>query len=98
MADWPKYTSHKVVQAAKIVWVSTGNAPGATRQIHVDPLGNGVVEAFAPNVPAMAEKARVGDYAIIYEDGFRSVSPARAFEDGYVLTPPISSPAKRTAP
>jgi hypothetical protein len=24
-----------------------------------------------------------GDYLVIYEDGYRSISPAKAFEDGY---------------
>jgi hypothetical protein len=42
-------------------------------------------EVFAPDVPAMAEKASLGDYAVIYEDGYKSVSPKAAFEDGYTL-------------
>ena len=31
----------------------------------------------------MAVRASVGDYAVIYSDGYKSVSPKKAFEDGY---------------
>jgi hypothetical protein len=73
MSDWPKYESHKVVQAMPI----TGITP------------DGIVlvgarhEPFHPTEPAMAKRAEVGGYAVQYEDGFKSVSPKKAFEDGY---------------
>lgn len=86
MANWPEYTSHKIVQAARIVWVSTEATPGAVRQIHVDPNEDGVVEPFECTVPAMANQAVVGGYAIKYADGYRSISPRGVFEAGYVLS------------
>lgn len=74
MSDWPKYESHKVVQAMPI----TGITP------------DGVVlvgarhEPFYPTEPGMAARAEIGGYAVIYEgDGFRSISPKKAFEEGY---------------
>ena len=32
-------------------------------------------------------KPEVGGYYVVYEDGYRSYSPAKAFEDGYSLIP-----------
>jgi hypothetical protein len=70
---WKQYQSHKIVTATQIIAVSTD---GKTLLVEGD-------EIFEPTVPAMAEKASLGDYAVIYEDGYKSVSPAAAFEDGY---------------
>lgn len=73
MTDWPKYESHKIVQAMPI----TGITP------------DGIVlvgarhEPFHPTEPAMAARAEVGGYAVLYADGFKSVSPKKAFEEGY---------------
>lgn len=85
MSDWPKYESHKIVQAAKIVDVMIDNQ-GVMRGITVDP-GNGVIEPFWPTRDAMADEAKIGGYAMLYPDGFKSVSPAKAFEEGYTLCP-----------
>lgn len=73
MSDWPKYVSHKVVQAMPI----TGITPGGIV------LVGARHEPFHPTVPEMAAKAEVGGYAVRYEDGFQSVSPKKAFEEGY---------------
>ena len=42
---------------------------------------------FHPTEPAMAARAEVGGYAVIYEDGYKSISPKKAFEEGYKLIP-----------
>lgn len=74
---WPRYTSHKTVQAMPI----TGITP------------DGVVlvgsrhEPFHPTEPAMSARAEPGGYAVIYEDGYRSISPKDAFESGYTREP-----------
>lgn len=81
MNNWPKYRSHKIVEAAKIV--GTRQGPEGQRILLVDPFADGVVEDFEPSEPAMAERVSRGDYAIRYPDGFRSCSPAAAFEAGY---------------
>jgi hypothetical protein len=86
-AEWPKYESHKIVQAAVIVWVGK-SAPDGTdgdeTLISVEPHGQaGPRIYFEPTEPAMAARAEVGGYAVIYEDGFKSVSPKLAFEAGY---------------
>lgn len=73
MTDWPKYESHKIVQAMPI----TGITPAGVV------LVGARHEPFHPTEPAMAARAEVGGYAVIYVDGFKSVSPKKAFEEGY---------------
>jgi hypothetical protein len=70
--DWPKYRSHKVVRAMPIVEILPGCVlVGESR------------EEFRPTVEDMVELAEVGGYAVAYDDGFKSISPKKAFEDGY---------------
>jgi hypothetical protein len=83
MSGWTKYISHKTVEAAPIVWIGEPTSPEIARVIMVD-LGDGVQERFQPTEPAMAARAEVGGYAVIYEDGYKSISPKKAFEEGYV--------------
>jgi hypothetical protein len=83
MSDWPKYQSHKIVQAAKIVGFDA-DAGGKPRAIVHGPDG---AEGFVPTVPAMLDKAEVGDWAMLYPDGYRSISPAKQFEEGYMPCP-----------
>ena len=83
MTDWPKYESHKIVQAAKIVAIAEHDG---VLSIMVRPYGDDRLERFVPTEDAMILRAEVGGYAVIYPpDGYKSVSPAKAFEDGYTL-------------
>lgn len=88
MSEWPRYESHKVVQAAKIVGIERDEATDA-KIIWVRPAGeefdNHPIERFEPTVAAMAEKAEVGGWAMLYSDGFKSISPERQFDEGYTL-------------
>ena len=86
MSDWPKYESHKVVQAAKIIVVDD-RPTGRIILVRVDGTDD-ELEQFEPSVPGMAEKAEVGGWAMLYPDGFKSISPARAFEEGYTRVEP----------
>lgn len=83
MTDWPEYESHKVVRAAKIVGIRTDFTTGVIEALQVR-VDCGVMEDFMPSEPVMAMRAKVGDWAMLYPDGFRSVSPAKAFEEGYI--------------
>lgn len=85
MSDWPEYESHKVVRAAKIVNQERGEA-GDVVSVEVV-LPDGSKEWFKATVPDMTARAQIGDWAILYPDGFRSVSPAKAFEEGYTRKP-----------
>lgn len=62
MSDWPKYDSHKVVQAAKIVNFETRESGSRVCAI-VDP-GNGALEVFIPSVAEMLDETEVGGWAL----------------------------------
>jgi len=87
MTDWPEYESHKVVRATPIVRkdggyiaVNNGSDPVPVA-LFVAP--DGVEKRFETHEPGMMMRAQVGDYAVLYPDGFRSVCPRKAFEEGY---------------
>lgn len=73
MSNWPKYESHKIVQAMPITGIAHDGV------VLVGPNH----ERFDPTEPAMTKHAEVGGYAVLYSDGFKSISPKKAFEDGY---------------
>jgi hypothetical protein len=77
MNNWPEYVSHKVVQAMKIVGHDYDKHGTMTAAITED--GN----QFVTTVPDMMKRSVVGDYAVLYANDFRSVSPAKEFEEGY---------------
>ena len=49
--------------------------------------GTSVLRLYASNMTARYTPV-VGDWWMIYEDGYQSLSPAKMFEDGYVLFGP----------
>lgn len=76
-AELPQYQCHKVVRAAKITgfWFREsgtilvfGKIGGSKK------VSETWIEKFAPEV---------GGYYVVYEDGYASYSPSKAFEDGY---------------
>lgn len=82
VAMLPQYKSHKIVRAAKIVAVDTEPpGPGLVASLILD------VEGVAPvGVDAFwiqSKKPERGGYLVVYDDGYMSWSPAKAFEDGY---------------
>ena len=72
--EMPRYQSHKTVWALKIADVNGFNLSFADEgyaPIDVDP------KLFMRYTPVK------GDYYVVYDDGYKSISPAKAFEDGY---------------
>lgn len=89
----PQWQSHKIVKAAEIhawqmdedrinaqLWLMLRNPDGILGPITVSA---GVFARYAPSP---------GDYYVLYEDGYQSVSPKKAFEEGYVLVRPVLPP------
>jgi hypothetical protein len=87
-----QYKCHKTVRAAKIIQVDQKPNP--------DPTGLSVASSYGamltlnseavPAIEVAAEwmikhKPEVGGYYVVYEDGYASYSPQKAFEDGYSL-------------
>lgn len=77
--EMPKYSCHKEVHALKIASVS------------LMPDGSGIIQPADPgygpfrvNVAYMTKHGpQAGGYFVVYEDGYKSFSPAQAFEKGY---------------
>ena len=79
LSDLPQWKCHKVVRAAKITGISTD---GLSYYVYLGSKGEPYFvqgSVFARGVPA------IGDYLVVYEDGYVSWSPAKAFEAGYTL-------------
>lgn len=76
----PQYRCHKVVRAARI----TGFRANGTE---APDLLLGEIGGVVSLLPDWHEKHKpqVGGFYVLYEDGYSSFSPAKAFEDGYSL-------------
>ena len=72
--EMPKYKSHKTVWALKIAAINGDKITPAEREfspLHVD---HDYLTFHQPHV---------GGYYVVYADGYKSFSPAEAFEGGY---------------
>lgn len=76
-----RYRCHKEVSADKIEQIHPGRAdgggPGATLWLsegHKVSVDEGWMSKHNP---------QEGGFFVVYDDGYRSFSPAKAFEDGY---------------
>lgn len=80
----PKYVCHKEVQALKIQSVRYDNA----RRIYLlKPVEDGFEELEVPADWQDRHGAKPGTYYVVYKDGYASISPAAAFEEGYTAVP-----------
>lgn len=83
--ELPRYKCHKEVWALKIAEVRDTTEPGnesdGSRLLIFDE------KPYAPIRVDMAyvhkHKPEAGGYYVVYADGYKSFSPAKAFEDGY---------------
>lgn len=77
--EMPKYKCHKVVHALKIKEVFLENP---VRLSFED-------KRYAPitlwDDDFNKHQPKPGGYYVVYEDGYKSFSPAKAFEEGYTL-------------
>lgn len=84
-SEMPRYKCHKEVWALKIKVVEQSPAD------HVHPGGSWIItpadEGYAPFVVGhewySKHSPQVGGYYVVYQDGYKSYSPAEAFESGY---------------
>lgn len=79
-AEMPRYQCHKKVRALKIKEVVLRPADG-----HV--LVPEESQTYGPlsvtDEYISKHKPEAGGYYVVYDDGYESFSPAKAFEDGY---------------
>lgn len=83
----PQYKCHKVVSALKIEAVDW--SPSAPNE---DSDGSQILTVEEPFAPIRVDYQYVrkhhpeaGGYYVVYQDGYKSFSPAEAFESGYAL-------------
>ena len=82
-AEMPRYRCHKEVWALKILKIqmhpfSGEECMGAT----ITPF-NSHYAPFEVEGSYFRHNPKVGGYYVVYKDGYKSFSPAEAFEEGY---------------
>lgn len=88
-AEMPKYRSHKTVWALKIATVTLDAQLAKEENRETD--GGAVLtfmdRRYAPmkvdGEYVRKHRPQPGGYYVVYEDGYKSWSPAKAFEEGY---------------
>lgn len=75
-----RWQSHKIVKAAKIIQIFSDDM----MELDVHNPATGVCLTVKPADKMFARYRPVeGDYYVVYDDGYASISPRQAFEDGY---------------
>ena len=84
--EMPRYKCHKEVWALKIAAV-VRDGEGENRETDGSAMITPADDGFAPFKVDAAfmrkHKPQVGGYYVVYKDGYKSFSPADAFEEGY---------------
>jgi hypothetical protein len=70
----PQYQCHKKVWALKISAVERDTLSFEDGRYAPIQCEDGMFARYTP---------KSGDYYVVYDDGYKSISPAKAFEDGY---------------
>jgi hypothetical protein len=83
-AEMPRYKCHKEVWALKIAGIAPQNADGVAM---IQPADSGYAAFPVSQEYQQKHKPQVGGYYVVYDDGYKSYSPAAPFESGYSLAP-----------
>lgn len=78
--EMPKYKCHKEVWALKIESIKQIDSDG---NAEITPAEEGFAPFIVSCEYAEKHKPHAGGYYVVYEDGYKSFSPAAAFEGGY---------------
>ena len=82
MSDFPIYLCHKRVRAAKLYDVKRPSVDGADTVLTFAGM---FPDRYVDAAWVAKHSPQPGDYIVIYEDGYESISPAGVFEAGYSL-------------
>lgn len=84
--EMPRYKCHKQVWALKIAHILS-DGEGEDRETDGSATITLAEHGYAPfkvdHEYMRKHKPQVGGYYVVYDDGYKSWSPAKAFEDGY---------------
>ena len=81
--EMPRYKCHKEVHALKIAGISLPQNEAGDAELAFSE--DGYAPILMPKDWLDKHNPEVGGYLVVYKDGYRSFSPAEAFEDGYNL-------------
>lgn len=86
LREMPKYRSHKEVWALKIAELKPRQPDDGTLMMTPAESGYGPILLDADY--CAKHKPQVGGYYVVYADGYKSWSPAQAFDEGYTRINP----------
>ena len=88
--EMPKYLSHKEVWALKIAKIepACGDRPAGPNEdtdggVIITPEDEGYAPFRVDHDYVRKHSPQVGGYYVVYQDGYKSWSPEKAFEEGY---------------
>ena len=85
-SEMPRYKCYKEVWALKIKDISLGHThDDGTSYAVITPVEDGYSFFEVSDEYIEKHKPEVGGYYVVYKDGYKSYSPAQAFEEGYSL-------------
>ena len=82
IAEMPRYQSHKIVHALKIQKMEEP-LPSGHCLLHPAEVGYKPIFVGPDWMSRCHATAKDHGYYVVYEDGYTSWSPTKAFEDGY---------------
>ena len=83
--ELPRYTCHKEVWALKIAGIEYVQDEQDTVTATITPTDARYGAFSVSEAYINKHKPEVGGYYVVYADGYKSFSPAKAFEAGYTL-------------
>lgn len=83
-AEMPRYRCHKEVWALQIAKAVLIGYP-ELKEIRLEFIDKGYAPMNLPIAMTANYTPTVGDYLVVYQDGYKSFSPKKAFEEGYAL-------------
>ena len=85
MREMPKYECHKIVHALKIAKIESDGDQETRGGLKITPADDGFAPFHVAAKYAKKHDPKEGGYYVVYEDEYKSFSPAAAFEAGYKL-------------
>lgn len=79
--ELPRYVSHKRVWALEIAEVSVPSVQSEDRRVYF--RDKSYASIVAPGEMFSRYMPEVGDFYVVYADGYKSFSPRKAFLEGY---------------
>lgn len=79
----PKYDCHKVVSAGVIKAIEVVDSLWKARAVMVSDASGADLEFICSASMFTRFEPKPGDYLVVYEDGYQSFSPKKAFDEGY---------------